>query len=160
MLECLPDTTPSPTFWAHPHDQSLQPLYLHYFFFYNVALRNYFTNLYTIGWVALPPCQLKGLAALSLAHAPPWHPPAALAPAKWSGQSPTAVIEGEGCSSSIMDTHSHNHLHGYISILASPHLHISSPGALWGLTPPIPPLPRTHPPRVHHPPAASARPLL
>ena len=46
--------------------------------------------------------------------------------------------KARGCSSSIMDAHSRDHLCGSISCLASPHLCISSPGGASGFDFPRP----------------------
>ena len=89
---------PPPHICVCPCNRSLQPLYLHYF--YNAALRNYFTNLHKEGGVALPPHRLRGPTTPNLAHAPPWHLLAAPAPVgssiKWSSWSLTMGHRKQG----------------------------------------------------------------
>ena len=62
---------PSPHIWAHPHDQSLQLLYLSTFFFYNfnTILQNQGLRCH------LTPPSLRGPPPLTLSCVPPPPPP-------------------------------------------------------------------------------------
>ena len=62
---------PPPCIWAHPHNWSLQPLYLH-----NVTMLHSGITLQIYrkeGGVALPPHWLRGPPPLSPMRAPPQH---------------------------------------------------------------------------------------
>ena len=72
-----PDATPSPRIWVHPHNQSLQPLYLHYVTMLHMEITLQIYRM--VGEAALPPRELRGPPPLSPVHAlpqclwQPWH---------------------------------------------------------------------------------------
>ena len=116
--------TPHPPLhiWVHPHDWSLQPLYLHYF--YNAALRNCFTNLHTRGRSgpsALPAqraCNSESGTCTSTASS--GSPGSSVEHKVEQSESDCGSSKVRGCSSSIMDAHSHDHHCG--SALPCPHI--------------------------------------
>ena len=126
-----------PRIWAHPHDQSLQPFYLHCF--YNAALRNYFTKLHTRGQGGPPAppaqraCNSKSSVCTSTASSGSPGSNGVEHKVEWSESDHGSSI-ARGCSLSIMDTHSCDHCHG----LALPCPHISSLGGTLGFDSPHP----------------------
>ena len=142
MLGCqdaCPMPHSPPCIWVHPHDWSLQLLYLHYYFFYNTTLRNYFANLHTIGLGGppTPPSQRacsseSGTCTSTASSGSPGS-----SKVEWS-ESDRRSSKAKGCSSSIMNAHSRNCLHGSIFILVSPCPCISSPGSASGFDSPHP----------------------
>ena len=122
---------PPPCIWVCPCDQSLQPLYLHYF--YNAILRNYFTNLHTRGQGGPPalPAQRASNSESSVCTytASSCSPSSSRVEHKveWS-ESDCGSSKVRGCSSSIMDTHSHDRHCG----LALPCPFVSSLGGALG----------------------------
>ena len=118
---------PPPHIWVHPRDRSLQLLYLHYVTMLHsrITLQIYRKE----GRAALLPHQLRGPPPLSSAHAPPWHLVMTPAPAglnaqgsghRLASESNRGLSKARGCSSSIMDPHSCDHLHGSATSPISP----------------------------------------
>ena len=114
---------PPPCIWACPHDQNLQPLYLHYF--YNATLRNYFTNLHKRGRggpPALPAqraCNSESGMCTSMASS--GSPGSSGVKHKVEqSESDCGSLKVRGCSSSIMDAHSCGCHCGLISSLVLP----------------------------------------
>ena len=114
---------PPPHIWAHPRHRSLQLLYLHYF--YNAALRNYFTNLHTRGWGSPPalPAQraCNSESSVCTSTASSGSPGSSRAEHKVEQlESNRGSLKERGCSSSIMDAHSRDRHCG--SALPCPHV--------------------------------------
>ena len=107
--------------------------------FYNAAIRNYFMNLHTIGQDSPP--TLPAQRACSSESGTCTSTASSGSPGSCKverSESDCGLSKVRGCSLSIMDAHSHNHLHGSISILASPHPCVSSPGGTSGFDSPHP----------------------
>ena len=131
---------PPPHIWACPHDWSLQPLYLHYF--YNAAPRNYFTTLHTRGWGGPPTppaqraCNSESGTCTSMASSGSPGSSGVEHKVEWS-ESDHGLSKVRGCSLSIMDAHSRNR-HGGSALPCS---HISSLGGALGFDFPHPSVP-------------------
>ena len=140
---------PPPCIWVPPHNQSLQPLYLHY----DTMLHTEITSqIYRrVGGVAFLPRRLRGPPPLSPMHALPWHLVVTPAPAglnmQGSGHRPWYQSLTTGCQKSGVAHHpSWTPTPVIISV---GQLLALSPLALpswWG-----PPLPILLPPCVHPP---------
>ena len=104
-------------------------LYLHYF--YNAALRNYFTNLHKRGWGGPPSppaqrvCNPESSVCTSTASSGSPGSSEAMHKVEQS-ESDCRSLKARGCSSSIMDAHSSSHHCGLISHLVLPCPHVMS----------------------------------
>ena len=137
MLGCPPDATSSPTYFS----VSLRPEPTTALFtlFLQCHTKELLPNLHTIGrgCPPTPPAQraCSSESSVCTSMASSGSPGSSKVE---QSESDRGSLKARGCSSSIMDAHSHDHLHGSISGWVSPHLHISSPGGALGFDSPHP----------------------
>ena len=128
VLGGLPDATPFPAYLGVP--PQLEPTTALFTLCYNAAHRNYFTNLQKGRWGGppAPPAQRASTSeSLTCTSTASCGDPSTCRVEHTGEWPPTMVSESDcrsskarGCSSSIMDPHSHNHLCGSAPSPVSP----------------------------------------